>query len=454
MTDSDCWAKLARREKKAREAQMTIAIESTIHAVETIVQAVPVGTNLGLSRLLWALMNGSFLGSRGAIFPALAASGFSAEESRQSWSALRYGAWAADDLLEPLQQYAQLKDGWSAHRYEGYEPVAVDWSTFWRPKLVGWPGKYYHGFSRRAEKGVGLGLIGKVGQIGEQRIALLQKIVRADQDEEMSAKGLKAETLGQAARLLAPQEVVVVDAGVRVVELQEASIDRYVVRQAINCIGRRNYLPDPNATGRPREYGEIVRPLARTRDGHEIPASAPDQVDAFQYDGRTIRVHSWHQLVRTEQKVAVDNETFSIWVFFDPLFTTPLVVATPLALQPRSIFCFYLDRWPIEQPPLVTKQLLGLQRQFVFAEENCWRLPELALIAGNLLTVQAALLPPMPTGFWDRFPKRTPGRLRRVLARAPFPEVMLRSERLRKKAALTAHLPTGSQAHLRKKAAI
>jgi len=431
---------------------MTIAIASTIHAVETIVQAVPVGTNLALTQLIWALMNGSFLASRGAIFPALAASGFSAEESRQSWSGLRYGAWEADDLLKPLQQYAQEQGEWSAHGYEGYEPVAVDWTTFWRPKLVGWPGKYYHGFSGRAEKGVGVGLIGKVGQIGEQRLVLLQKIVRADQDEEMSAKGLKAETLRQAAVLLAAQEVVVVDAGVRVVELQEASIARYVVRRAVNCTARRNYLPDPNATGRPLEYGEIVRPLARTRNGHEIPAARPDHVAAFAFDGRMIRTHSWHQLVRSEQKVAADNETFSLWVFFDPLFTTPLVVATPLLLQPQSIFCLYLDRWPIEQPPLVTKQLLGLQRQFVFAEENCWRLPELALIAGNLLTVQAALLPPMPTGFWDRFPKRTPGRLRRTLAHSPFPEEMLRSERLRKKAAVTDHLPKGIQAHRRKKA--
>ena len=431
---------------------MTNAIESTIQAIEVIVQDVPVGTNFALTQMLWALMNGSFLGSRGAIFPALKASGFSAEESRQSWSGMRYGSWTADDLLRPLQQYAQGKDGWSTHCYEGYEPVAVDWTTFWRPKLADWPGRYYHGFSRRAEKGVGLGLIGKVGQIGAQRIALLQKIVRADQDAEMSAKALKQETLRQASVLLGAQEVVVVDAGVRVVELQDASIARYVVRRAVNCVARRNYLPDPNATGRPREYGEIVRPLARTRDGHEIPASIPYHVAAFQLDGRIIQTHSWHHLVRTEQQVSADNETCSLWVFFDPRVPTPLVVATPLALQPKSIFCFYRDRWPIEQPPLVAKQLLGLHRQFVFAEQSCWRLPELALIAGNLLTIQAALLPPTPTGFWDPLPKRTPGRLRRVLAHSPFPEAMLRSGRVRRKAAVTAHLPKGIHAHRRTRA--
>lgn len=170
---------------------------------------------------------------------------------------------------------------------------------------------------------------------------------------------------------------------------------------------------------------------------------------SFDIDDRTIRVHGWYDLVRTEQKVSQENETFFIWVFFDPLYANPLIITTPLSLQPKSVFCFYLDRWPIEHPPLVAKQLLGLQRQFVFAEQSCWRLPELALIAGNLLSVQAALLPPMPTGFWDHFPKRTAGRLRRVLAQHPFPEEMLRSQRVRKKDVSTAHLPKGVVAHRR-----
>ena len=60
----------------------------------------------------------------------------------------------------------------------------------------------------------------------------------------------------------------------------------------------------------------------------------------------------------------------------------------------------------MEQVPLVAKQTLGLSRQFVFAPESCQRLPELALLAGNILTYLAATLPPLPTGFWDRRPKK------------------------------------------------
>lgn len=50
--------------------------------------------------------------------------------------------------------------------------------------------------------------------------------------------------------------------------------------------------------------------------------------------------------------------------------------------------------------------MLGLHRQFVFAPESCCRLPELAFLLGNILTYLAAVLPPLPTGFWDRCPKK------------------------------------------------
>jgi len=41
------------------------------------------------------------------------------------------------------------------------------------------------------------------------------------------------------------------------------------------------------------------------------------------------------------------------------------------------------------------------------------------LLAGAIATYQAATLPAVPTGFWDRQPKPTPGRLRRLLSRTP-----------------------------------
>lgn len=130
------------------------------------------------------------------------------------------------------------------------------------------------------------------------------------------------------------------------------------------------------------------------------------------------------------------------------------MLETNLDAQPNTIFCLYLDRWPVQQVPLVAKQLLGLQRQFVFAPTSRQRLPELALLAANILTYLAAVLPPLPTGFWDRRPRRTPGWLRRALAEEGFPEECPFDGRLWEKQSVTAHLPKGVEAHRRQKAAL
>ena len=95
--------------------------------------------------------------------------------------------------------------------------------------------------------------------------------------------------------------------------------------------------------------------------------------------------------------------------------------------------------------------MIGLHPQFVSSADSCCRLPELALLAGNLLTLTAAGLPPMPSGFWDRTPKPTPGRLRRVLARTFFPNLADFDPQLRKKNSLFDHLPKGVNAHRRHK---
>ena len=99
----------------AREKYMPIAIEQTLQALQIIVQSVPVGTNLALLHLMWTILNGSFLGSRGAIFPALQESGFSVEEIRRSWQAMRYGAWCIDDLLKSWRDYVQQQGEWQVH---------------------------------------------------------------------------------------------------------------------------------------------------------------------------------------------------------------------------------------------------------------------------------------------------------------------------------------------------
>src|SRR5919109_3089061 len=93
---------------------------------------VPVGTNLGLFWLLWALISGRFLLSRGAVFPALTDEGLPAEAVRRSSAALTYGRWASESLVQAWHHLVEQEDQWHAHRYEGFRPVACDLVGFFR----------------------------------------------------------------------------------------------------------------------------------------------------------------------------------------------------------------------------------------------------------------------------------------------------------------------------------
>ncbi|MCO5205569.1 MAG: hypothetical protein M9928_11085 [Anaerolineae bacterium] len=63
-----------------------------------------------------------------------------------------------------------------------------------------------------------------------------------------------------------------------------------------------------------------------------------------------------------------------------------------MATDPLTIFCLYRNRWPVEQIPLVAKQMLSLHRQFV-CPGVLRSLPELALLIANILTYLVTVLP-------------------------------------------------------------
>ena len=428
---------------------MLSAAEVTIHAMAFIVQAVPIGTNIGLVRVLWVMVNGSFLQSRGAVFTALHLSGFGVEEIRRSWAAFRYGVWDVNQLLEYWQVYVAGQNQWRVRRYEGYRVLSVDMTGFWRPRLAGWLGKHYHNLMQKALPAVVVGVIIISGQIGQQRIPLLRRIVRCQ--PRLSKPAFRCQLLKEAALQATNDQVIVVDAEFGLAELQATGVPHYVVRLATNATARRNQLPTYKGKGRCPAYGDKVRPLARRWQERQIPATPPDHVHTFAYQGRTIQVAFWHDLVTVDTKVHADALPFAVYVYRDPLYKQPLVLATNLRLEPSSAYLIYRDRWPVEQPPLAAKQMIGLHRHFVFAPDACFRLPELGLLAGAVLTYVAASLPPIPTGSWDRSPKPTPGRLRRALAQVHFQTLSMIDLELRKKNSLTDHLPKGIHAHKRVK---
>jgi hypothetical protein len=428
---------------------MSTASKTTIQALEYVVKTLPVGTNLALLYLLWALLSGAFLSSRGAVFPALLAVGLSAAQIRRSSQAVRTGAWSSDELVLRWRAWVAAHSSWRPDTYEGYQPLAVDITAFWRPRLQGWLGKFFYRVAERAVKGIGFALVVQVGHNGAQRLPLLKQIIRAEPDT-LTESQFKALALKQVGQRLAAHEVVVHDAGATMADMQTAQVARYVVRLDRNCTARRNRLPSRSGRqGRPAEYGARVRPLARTYKTHQLAATPPDVTTQFTHAGRSIQVEGWRNVVRSDQKVAAANALLTIWVYHDPLYQDPLVLGTNLTAHAATVFQLYLDRWPVEEVPLVCKQLLGLHRQFVFAAAARFRLPELGLLAANILAHLAAGLPALPTGFWDRQPRRTPGRLRRVLGQAGFPKEYPSDGRIREKHAVTAHLPKGVAAHRR-----
>lgn len=418
--------------------------------MEDLVEALPIGTNLGLYNFLWMLLRGELLASRGAVFPALSSLGLEDAEVRHSWAAMHYGSWDIEKLLENWRKNVKSERKWKPVEYAGYKVKALDLTAYWRLRLKIALSKHYDSTAGRALKAVVFGLAGEVGRVGEQRVTLLTDIIRADLDNPSEAD-LEKELLKRVVTGLAEDEIVAIDAGFKPKALLEAGLKRFVLRLPKNFTARRNYLPEYKG-GRPAEYGEILRPLARSYNGKLTEATPPDRTEVFEEDGLEIKVEYWDGVVLREDKVSPDNKLFWIVAIHSPLYDEPMLLAIPFPIEGKGAFHIYNNRWPIEQPPLVSKQMIGAHRQFVSSEESSYRLPELTLLAGSILTYLAAKLPPIPTGFWDTKPKRTAGRLRRYLKNIPFSNLSQpNSGRIRKKASVTAHLPKGILGHRRSK---
>jgi hypothetical protein len=363
---------------------------------------------------------------------------------------MRYGAWQTERLLATWRAYVADQGEWQASQYGGYYAKAVDITAYWRPTLKGLKSKHYDGEANKALPAVVFGMVGRVGRISKQRMALLTDLIRADLTDP-SETALEDKLLRQVALTLSDDEIAVLDAGFKLKALYEADLDRFLLRLAKNFTARRNFLPEYQG-GRPHEYGEIVRPLPRFYKGKQIAATDPDRVETWQHHGLEFRAEFWDDLVLRDLKPSAENPTFTVAAVYDPRFDEPWLLACSLKLNGTDCWGLYHDRWPIEQVPLASKHMVGAQRQFVSAEESCYRLPELSLLAGSIQTYLAATLPPIPTGFWDRNPKGTPGRLRRWLGRMTFSDLpALSSSRIRKKSSVTDHLPKGVLGHRRSK---
>ena len=148
-----------------------------------VVQRVPVGTNLGLFHLLWTLLSGRLLLSRGAVIPGLAALGLAEEAIRRAWAALAYGTWQTAQLLASWEQLVREEQAFRAHQYGGYRPVACDLVGFFRPRLRDCATKHYSSAAGKALPAIVLGIAARVGTVGTQRLAVPCLLVRGESTE-------------------------------------------------------------------------------------------------------------------------------------------------------------------------------------------------------------------------------------------------------------------------------
>jgi hypothetical protein len=427
---------------------MPSVVYRVIQLLSSLVEPLPIGTNLGLFHLLFMLASGRLLESRGAVIPGLAALGLTPPAVRRAWAALAYGNWETVRLVARWQQQVQAEGRWQPRQYGGYRPVACDLVGFFRPRLQGCPTTHYHPVAGKALPAIPVGIAARIGSIGEQRLAIPCVLLRAD-PEDSSEAALQRRLLTATGQALAEQEALVCDAGFPLLQVLAAGVTRFLVRGAKNFTARRAHLPEYQGRGRPHTYGNVVRPLPRIYQGRTIAATPCDREETWQEDGCVLKACFWENLVVRDGKPG--DPTFTCIVIHDPRYPDPLLVLTNLAIHGAVALALYHHRWPIEQVPLVGKQLLGAQRQYLFAPESRQRLPEMALLASSILSYGAATSPAIPTGFWDRAPRATAGRLRRVLSRVSFSEIGALPVRLREKASPTAHLPKGVAAHRRQK---
>ena len=409
-----------------------------------IVLILPIGTNKAMLHVLWAMVSGQLIVSRGGIFPALSNMGLSERQVRRAWQALYRGGWSIGELLHRWEAMV-MRRGYLQLRYHGgYCALPIDLTAFWRPTLKKCKTKHYHHGAGKALPAIVQGIIGRVGQAGSQRLAL-PLAIEGLSDEIADEASLMRELLVKAKKMMTNEDVVVLDGGFKLAEVLLQGVERYIIKVAKNFTARRKIPAEYQGRGRRPKRGDIVRPLARSYKGKTIEATPPDRTVTWQDErGVELKAQVWDNLVlRNTPASATEVFTFTTIAFFDPEFKHPLLLVTNLKIEARYLRLLYLDRWPIEQIPLAAKQMIGAERAYVSSAESCQRLAQLALFAGSILSFVATILAPFPTGFWDKKPRSTPGRLRRVLYNLGFPAQIELPEQIRQKDSVTDHLPKG-----------
>jgi len=419
-----------------------------------LVAFLPIGTNQGIAHLLWTIVAGKLLNSRGAIFPALSEAGLSNEQSRRAEAALRDSKINVSRLLERLALLIRHERKSDCLIVGKWRPFLIDWVGFYRPHLKGCYSKHFASIAGKALPAIELGMMARCLVVGSRRIPILCGLIR---------EGSTLALLCAARKLMQKTDVLIADRQVKISHLEAEKITSFVIRGAIDFTAREKDIPKTTGRGRKPAQGRVVRPLSRTYKDKVIAATPPNREECFVYQGRTLTALRFDNLVMPGGSLI-----FHCVVIRDPKYKNPWLLLTDLSESAEVLFELYRSRWKIEQLPQTGKQLLGGHRSFVHANESRYRLPELCLLAASVSLYLSATSKAIATGFWDKHPKPTPGRFRRALSSASLPEVgKVRGElrslpefsgkvdkmlgRVRVKRSIFEHLPLGVIAHRRQK---
>ncbi len=240
--------------------------------------------------LLWMLVSGQVLTTRGAVIPGLSACGLSERAVRRAWAALRQGDWAISPLLARWQRQVLAEGQWQPQTHGGYHPVAVDMTAFWRPRLQNCPTTHDHALggqgtarhSCRSDRSRGSG-----GEPTAGPAAGFRARGHSGPQRQRTHPPRGCAPLWRSARPLT--RWCLMPASVWRCSPEEGAT-RYVVRLAKNSTFRRATPPAYQGRGRPPTRGALVRPLARNDKGRTIPATPPDRVETWTAAlGRTAR---------------------------------------------------------------------------------------------------------------------------------------------------------------------
>ena len=371
----------------------------------------------------------------------------------RAWRGAAGGVWQANEMLKQLNEAVAAEGQWEALKIGGRTVKAYDTLGIFRPRLQNGAGKHYDSQAGRALPAITFGIVGAVGKVKEQAVTLPLKLVRGEGQAANSDDMLMEQLIKATVSEISDDDVVTADRKFPPIKLLESGCKAIVIRRAKNMTLRRTEIAVYKGRGRKPTQGEVVRPFARSYKDKLLPATQPDEIQTWQemYNGEevTVKADVWRGVLPTPQKDWTTEQRKLVkqiaWVAIaahHPAFKEPLVILMTVdftAYQARQVV---RGRWGIEQPPLVAKQLLGGHRQFVHAPEMCFRLPELIFVAGAALTYLAATSDPISTGWWDKHPKSTAGRLRRELSKVALPDLSPPAQ-LREKNSETLQLPKG-----------